>query len=193
MEIIGQFNKGFIVTKLGTNIFIIDQHASDEKYNYEKLHSTTILKKQKLIQPMQLELSSADEMIIIDNISTFRKNGFDFDIDENQPPTSRIKMTKYPFSNGTAFGLKDVQELIHEIRQSTPGKMVRLSRVSEVFARRACRKSIMIGDSLSQSQMERIIKNMGTMTNPWTCPHGRPTMRHLVDLEKVQALIQSTL
>ena len=37
MTILGQFNLGFIVTKLGDDLFIIDQHATDEKYNFETL------------------------------------------------------------------------------------------------------------------------------------------------------------
>lgn len=49
MKIIGQFNLGFIVTKLQDDLFIIDQHASDEKYNFETLQKTTVLSNQKLV------------------------------------------------------------------------------------------------------------------------------------------------
>lgn len=49
MEIIGQFNLGFIIVKLESDIFIIDQHATDEKYNFEMLQQHTVLQGQKLI------------------------------------------------------------------------------------------------------------------------------------------------
>lgn len=49
MEIIGQFNLGFIITKLKSDLFIIDQHATDEKYNFEMLQQNTVLKGQRLI------------------------------------------------------------------------------------------------------------------------------------------------
>lgn len=49
MQIIGQFNQGFIITRLDSDLFIIDQHASDEKYNFETLQQNTVLKNQKLI------------------------------------------------------------------------------------------------------------------------------------------------
>lgn len=49
MEIIGQFNLGFIITKLNSDIFMIDQHATDEKYNFEMLQQHTVLQGQKLI------------------------------------------------------------------------------------------------------------------------------------------------
>lgn len=49
MEIIGQFNLGFIITKLNADIFIVDQHATDEKYNFEMLQQHTALQGQRLI------------------------------------------------------------------------------------------------------------------------------------------------
>ncbi|XP_040086967.1 mismatch repair endonuclease PMS2 isoform X2 [Oryx dammah] len=51
MEIIGQFNLGFIITKLNADIFIVDQHATDEKYNFEMLQQHTVLQGQRLIVP----------------------------------------------------------------------------------------------------------------------------------------------
>lgn len=49
MSIIGQFNLGFIITKLDADLFIVDQHATDEKYNFETLQKTTKILSQKLV------------------------------------------------------------------------------------------------------------------------------------------------
>ena len=49
MEILGQFNKGFIITRLEKDLFIVDQHATDEKYNFETLQRDTVIQSQKLI------------------------------------------------------------------------------------------------------------------------------------------------
>lgn len=49
MEIIGQFNLGFILTRLGDDLFIVDQHASDEKFRFETLQQSTIIKQQPLL------------------------------------------------------------------------------------------------------------------------------------------------
>lgn len=61
MDILGQFNLGFILTKLQEDIFIIDQHASDEKYNFETQQKSTTLQTQRLIIPKQLELTAVNE------------------------------------------------------------------------------------------------------------------------------------
>lgn len=55
---------------------------------------------------MALDLGAADEMVVMDNLQTFKINGFDFLIDEDAEPTKRIKMTAYPFTKGAEFGLK---------------------------------------------------------------------------------------
>ena len=66
------------------------------------------------------------------------------------------------------------------IYQISEGKdEVRPSKIAKMFASRACRSSIMIGTALNNSQMRQIVNNLGTMENPWCCPHGRPTMRFL--------------
>ena len=45
----------------------------------------------------------------------------------------------------------------------------------------------MIGHVLNHSQMKRIVRHMGEIDQPWNCPHGRPTMRHLLDLTELGA------
>ncbi|CAH3020417.1 unnamed protein product [Porites evermanni] len=84
MEVLGQFNLGFIIAKLDNDLFIIDQHASDEKFNLEDQQRNTTIMSQRLIVPQKLELTTANEAIVMDNVEIFQKNGFDFEIDCNQ-------------------------------------------------------------------------------------------------------------
>ncbi|XP_069342681.1 mismatch repair endonuclease PMS2 isoform X10 [Eulemur rufifrons] len=182
MEIIGQFNLGFIITKLNEDIFIVDQHATDEKYNFEMLQQHTVLQGQRLIAPQTLNLTAVNEAILIENLEIFRKNGFDFVIDESAPVTERAKLISLPTSKNWTFGPQDIDELIFMLSDS-PGVMCRPSRVRQMFASRACRKSVMIGTALNTSEMKKLIAHMGEMDHPWNCPHGRPTMRHIANLD----------
>ncbi|KAL4826895.1 hypothetical protein H8958_012423 [Nasalis larvatus] len=181
MEIVGQFNLGFIITKLNEDIFIVDQHATDEKYNFEMLQQHTVLQGQRLIAPQTLNLTAVNEAVLIENLEIFRKNGFDFVIDENAPVTERAKLISLPTSKNWTFGPQDIDELIFMLSDS-PGVMCRPSRVKQMFASRACRKSVMIGTALNTSEMKKLITHMGEMDHPWNCPHGRPTMRHIANL-----------
>lgn len=83
MEVLGQFNLGFIIVKLNSDLFIVDQHATDEKYNFETLQNTVQLQHQPLTIPQPLNLTAVNEMILIDNLPIFEKNGFKFDIDNS--------------------------------------------------------------------------------------------------------------
>jgi DNA mismatch repair protein PMS2 len=97
MVVVGQFNLGFIIAKIGSDLFILDQHACDEKYNFETLQATTTIHEQKLIRALPLEVSAMEEVVIMDNLDTFRKNGFQFDIDEEAPPLKRLKVSRQSF------------------------------------------------------------------------------------------------
>ena len=62
MEVLGQFNLGFIIAKLDNELFMIDQHASNEKFNFEdQQRKTAITESQRLIVPQKLELTAANE------------------------------------------------------------------------------------------------------------------------------------
>jgi DNA mismatch repair protein PMS2 len=57
------------------------------------------------------------------------------------------------------------------------------SKLQKLFASKACRSAVMIGDVLTRKQMQDIVLKMGELDQPWNCPHGRPTMRLLSKVE----------
>jgi len=225
MGIVGQFNLGFIITKLNEDLFIIDQHATDEKFQFEKLQRTTRIHSQVLFRPMPVKVSPAHFLIILDHIDVFRANGFDFcgpaveEMKANTTKSSEVATTdgdhaegcrlflrKIPFSKSTTFGMDDVTQLCTLLSDAGGGEIMnsdemgtadaedraprapshlrnlRIPKLRAMFASRACRSSVMIGTALQRVKMRKLVRNMGTMSHPWNCPHGRPTMRHLFHL-----------
>lgn len=200
MEILAQFNRGFIIArrrmreqedeeaslaKAMDDLFIVDQHASDEKYNFETLQQTTQIQSQKLFKPLPLELTAADELLALDHLAVLEQNGFEFRVEDDRPVGQKLLVTAQPVSKDTSYTLKDLEELILLLHDAPPGRVVRCSKARAMFASRACRKSVMIGRSLTTSQMTTIVRHMGTMDQPWNCPHGRPTMRHLSNISSL--------
>lgn len=188
LQVLGQFNKGFIICRLGRDLFIIDQHASDEKYNFEDLQRNTVITRQKLVQPLRLEFSAQDELLVLQHMDAFRAGGFGIEYRARNRPTQRLYLLSQPVSKHTMFVQDDLQDIVAVLKaavmQSSSIKVgaLRPPRIRAMFASRACRKSIMIGTSLKKGQMQRVIRNLATIEHPWTCPHGRPTMRHLCTL-----------
>ena len=74
-QVCGQFNKGFMIAELDGDLFIIDQHASDEKARFEALQESTTIRTQPLIRPLPLECSAAEEQTIVDHKDIFDANG----------------------------------------------------------------------------------------------------------------------
>ncbi|XP_066320846.1 DNA mismatch repair protein PMS1-like isoform X1 [Miscanthus floridulus] len=198
MEVVGQFNLGFIIGKLDQDLFIVDQHAADEKYNFECLSQSTTLNVQPLLQPLRLDLSPEEEVIVSMNMSTIRKNGFVLAEDLHASPGNHYLLKAVPFSKNITFGVQDVKELISMLADSQGDcsiissykldttDSVCPSRVRAMLASRACRMSTMIGDPLTKVEMKKILKNLTGLRSPWNCPHGRPTMRHLADLRTMK-------
>jgi len=136
-------------------------------------------------RPRRLELPVSEELVIQEHEEVFRANGFVFDITDDAPAGRRVSLRAVPFSKSTRFGEKDVHELA-SILADRPGRMARLPRIRAMFASRACRSAIMIGRPLAARAMGKLVSGMAELDQPWNCPHGRPTIRHLVDLDQVQ-------
>ncbi len=78
MSIYGQFNLGFLIVGHRQDLFIVDQHATDEKYNFETLQRTTVIGSQRMVAAQRLELTSVGEAVVMDNLAVFQRNGFQF-------------------------------------------------------------------------------------------------------------------
>lgn len=193
MQVVGQFNLGFIIVVHLGKLFIVDQHALDEIFNYERLMRSLVLRAQPLVVPRTLELSAVDEMVVLEHMTQLRKNGFIVEEDADAPPGHRVKLMAVPVLKNVVFDDSDLHELVHKLHhhgisasQTSSQRLrqtVRCTKVDGMIALRACRLSIMVGQLLGKSTMSIVVKHLSTLDRPWNCPHGRPTMRHLVDLE----------
>ena len=197
MHIIGQFNLGFILavrapspSSPDPDLFIIDQHASDEKYNFERLQANTLVQNQRLVHPYRLDLTAIEEEIVLDSSETLLKNGFqvEMDISGNAEVGRRCKLISLPMSREVTFDIADLEELIALLAESPSSSssenVPRPTKVRRMLAMRACRSSVMIGKTLTLKQMGTLVRKMGEIDKPWNCPHGRPTMRHLCGLRE---------
>ena len=201
MRVIGQFNLGFIlaVHTETDDIFILDQHASDEIFNFERLFREVQIHKQRLIQPIALEVTPDERHLLEEHVEVFRWNGFEVDA-ASLAGEGNVLITSVPFSRVTTFGKDDALELLSLLEHGAPvltqqqmtqasqalapsaSAVPRPSKVRAMFASRACRSSIMIGKCLNDTEMRRVVANLAGLHAPWNCPHGRPTMRHLCKL-----------
>lgn len=172
LRIVGQFNNGFIIAQLEREgrayLVAVDQHAADEIRNFEAIRKTFLLKKQRTIVPVRLDLTPVEEMVVADNLELFSRHGF----------TVRNGMLEtVPVYKNQVFGAKEFRELLDEARNEER----EFGRVRDIVASKACRTSIMIGDALSMNEMRRVVASLAVLDAPWRCPHGRPTFMVLCE------------
>ena len=207
--------------------FIVDQHASDEKCNYERLLTNLQIRSQPLLRPASVHCDAAELELAIEHKDALAAHGFLVDReyktvvverrrrgeDDNEDDavdgngdggegkggevaaavanansttltTAKVAVPNSLLVSGVpvlayhSIKATDVLELTQQL--VLYGKIVRRMRaVWHSVATRACRSSIMIGKTLDCRVMERILRRMGALDQPWACPHGRPTMRFL--------------
>lgn len=167
MKILGQFNLGFIITKLDSNLFIVDQHASDEKSNFEKFRKTSKFQPQPLVIAESLNLNAIQEICIEENLPVFEKFGFRFHIDNTQEIGRRVKLTGKPNKGSWDFGVNDIEEIICMLEAHTDLELIEPQKVRKMFASKACRKSVMIGTALTKQKMKEIVSQMAALDHPW--------------------------
>jgi DNA mismatch repair protein PMS2 len=132
-------------------------------------------------------------MLIDEHAEVFARNGFAFcsrvvagdhaPTDDADEVDERLHLCAAPFYRKVQLGEKEVQELLWLLQQNG-GQFVRPSAVTSMLASRACRTAVMVGHALQPRKMGELLAHMAALQHPWSCPHGRPTMRHLTDLRR---------
>lgn len=182
MRVLGQFNHGFIIATLGDDMFVIDQHASDEKYNYERLMRSYTATAQPLVVPSPVAMDAHEVELALSHRDELAKHGFT--VRAGDDPT-KLLVCSLPVLPYDVVNATDVLELVVQLVQyNTITKPLRA--VWHSMATKACRTSIMIGTPLTDKTMQSIVARLSELEQPWNCPHGRPTLRHLGRLSVLQ-------
>ena len=178
-RIIGQiFNTYWIIEQRGS-IFIIDQHAAHERVLFEKFSNdfkNGNIVSQDLVSEERLLLSDTEKDILEANIDKIRN--FGFGIKENNGDYF-VYSVPYIFDKpaSTSF-LMDIIDTIktENINSIYDTKLLNLATM-------ACKAAVKGGDRLTNEEAEKLIVKMLSLKNPFSCPHGRPTIIEMTEYE----------
>ena len=183
LRIIGQFNKTYILGEAYNELYLIDQHAAHEKVLFEKYKSEIInseVLSQILLTPTVIELSHEDYAYYNENEAVFKNSGFDIiEFGENT-----ISIREVPI----ILGKPDIKNLFNEILDNL--KNMGTGKTEEIkynrIATMACKAAVKANNQLSELEMNKLINDLRYIDEPFTCPHGRPTIIKITlnELEK---------
>ena len=182
-KILGQAHKTYIFVETQEGVFVIDQHALQERIFYnEFVKEKSEIQKQSLVSPKILELSAEEFQIAKDNLSELMKLGFvleEFGI-------NTYKLLSVPIVKDIQMPPEYLTEIISNIKNNSKTTHVD-SFKDRILKYMSCRGAIKAGDILTLSEMKNLVKQLENLESTPTCPHGRPiVLRYtLLDLEKM--------
>jgi len=171
VRILGQVDSVYILAETGDGLMIIDQHAAHERVFFELVRASKRDDSQELIIPINIELDQREIALMKETIPYLEE--FGFRISEFGQDTFAV--TAVPVVLGKLEDPLMVHNIISDILSE--GKIKDETGIFERVTKSiACRSALKAGAVCSTSQMESLVKQLLRTENPYTCPHGRPTM-----------------
>lgn len=177
-KVVGVVFDTYIVLQKGESMYLMDQHAAHERVLFERYMNAFHKREvhmQMLLDPIVLELSSVDMLQVEKNLDIFRNFGFEVEIFG----MNNILIRGVPNLFGTPQSEKFILELIDNIDKISNNYDLKDDR----FAIMACKSAIKANDRIQNIEIESLFRQLEKCENPYTCPHGRPTM---VEISKVE-------
>ena len=173
LRILGQIKKLYIVAEGEEGLVLIDQHAAAERIRFEMLQDRYRSRKirQDLVQPLSIELSASERVVLSTWMDTLQDIGFDITPFGGNTYTVRA----VPATGRYLESAESVHDLLRELFLSGKAGPASSDR-DDILKLLACRGSIKSGRELSPVEMKRLVDDLFLCRNPRTCPHGRPVM-----------------
>lgn len=172
LKLIGCIHNIFFLAENELGLLIIDQHAAHERVLYEKFMRQFLEKKiniQELLIPEEIEFSPSEMILFQENKVVLEQIGFRFE----EFGRNAMLLRSVPSVLGKFVDKEIIHEVLVELRERTTSfDMLKEERI----IRSACRAAVKANDVIHNSEMQAILQQLQQCKQPFTCPHGRPTM-----------------
>lgn len=180
-KVIGQLFATYIIAEGKDRFFMIDHHAAHERILFERYLKNVDLMagSQQLVAPYTLKLTAAEILVIEDLIDDIKTMGFDISIFGKDT----ILVRAVPYHLNRAVEPSALRDALDELNNK---EFIGLEPNERFAASLACHTAIRAGEILTLYEMKELLSQLENTDNPYTCPHGRPTIisMNLYELEK---------
>jgi DNA mismatch repair protein MutL len=199
MRILGQYRDTYLVAETDDGLVLIDQHAADERVNYERLRETfdADATAQALAEPVTLELTAGEAEAFPAYRDALATLGFhaertdddasDGDASGDGAASARtVTVTTVPAVFEKTLDPEDVRDVLSGFVASDDDGAATVDALADAFvADLACYPSVTANTSLTEGSVVDLLSALDDCENPFACPHGRPTVVRLdhADLE----------
>ena len=170
---VGIVHKTYIIAENSSGMYIIDQHAAAERINYEKVLNALLKDDYQLIDllvPIRLEYSSSEVIRIKEHLELLKSIGIG--LEEFGDNTLIVRYHPTWFFEG--YEKEAIEKIIAIILEK--GEFDKEKFIYKTASTMACKMSIKANDYLDLNTAKILLDNLRCCDNPFTCPHGRPTI-----------------
>lgn len=186
--VLGRFFNTYWAVEQDNTLYLIDQHAAHERILYDELmdyYQKQKVLSQRLLRPMALNLSPKEAVVLEEHQNVLENLGFEIEaFGEN---TVAIRAVPVVFSHTL-----DPTFFLDVLNNLETGSSKDLDNRHEKIASMACKAAVKGGDKLTLTEATALINQLLKTQNPFTCPHGRPTIVKMskYEIEKMFKRIQ---
>jgi DNA mismatch repair protein MutL len=185
MRILGQYDETYIVAETADGLVLIDQHAADERINYERLQEsfsgeTTT---QTLAEPVRLEVTAQESALFEAHSEALARIGFHAERVDSQ----HIEVRTVPATVTDSAGPELIRDVLGEFVTGAESAADTVeAAVDDLLADLACYPSITGNTALTEGSVVDLLERLDACTNPYACPHGRPVIVEF-DTDEIEA------
>ena len=189
LRYLGQVHGTYLLAEADDGLYLIDQHAAQERVNYEYYRQAigeVSDDEQKLLVPIVLDYPTTDVLELSNHIETLGSVGVHL---ESFGPNSFI-VHEHPTWFKAGQETDTIKEMVDWVLKD--GKISVAAFREKTAIMMSCKRAIKANHHLDDQQARALLKKLATAENPFNCPHGRPVLVHLTDqdLEKLFKRIQ---
>ncbi|MDD4642795.1 MAG: DNA mismatch repair endonuclease MutL [Erysipelotrichaceae bacterium] len=178
MNVIGQFHGNYILAEGIDGLYIIDQHAAQERYNFERFQKLLIsenVEYQELLIPLIIEVGTSIQSDFNKVNEMMERVNINLELFGNDSVICRRIPTWMNDIDVSAF----IRDMIDNYRDQKDISIFAIRKAA--IASLACHVSLKFSQHLTMDEMKEVIINLQKCDNPFNCPHGRPTFILITD------------
>ncbi len=172
MKFCGMVFSAYAMFEMGEELYIIDTHAAHERVLYDeflKKYKDNKLNMQPLLNAIILDVSVLEKDLCVNNIDIFKKLGFEID----EFSKNSIVIRQIP----SDFDLSSAKDIVLSILDALKKNIFDVeTKRDELLIKCACHSAVRGKDFVDYEGVIEILKRLKNTTNPFTCPHSRPTV-----------------
>jgi hypothetical protein len=189
LAFVGQIERKFVAATAAGMLFLLDQHAADERVQLEKLLRATVdesgmpvpsgVEPRRLRPAARLAPTTHELALLSRHAARIRAWGWEL----REAGAGLVGLEGVPTVQGVELGAPALREYAEALEATGGGSTLAPPAVLRVLASKACRRSVMFGDALTPRRCQQLLDELARCEMPFQCAHGRPTLTPVLALD----------